>query len=100
MNIGMFLSSLDLLGRIVRNSEFTDASEKESAARLYLRSCAKSLLLFNEVIGELLDAAQITSKERTAKLTPEEVMVVRYIATKAIFIWLQDTFISEFGTEK
>jgi len=95
-----FVRALDLYGRVIRNSEFTDAAEKEAGARLYLSSCGQIYLLLCEVVGDLLKEISENPKEFGIDLDKDEIAAIRYIINKAMFIGLQSKMCDELGTEK
>ena len=67
MPAATFMRALDLDGRVIRNSEFTDAAEKEAGARLYLSSCGQIYLILCEVVGDLLK--EISENQKNLELT-------------------------------
>jgi hypothetical protein len=100
MPAGMFLEALDLYGRILRNSEFSDATEKEAGARLYLHNCVKLFLILCEVIDEVLEDAIDNGKEPKIDVTPDDMVAIRYLIYKAVFLGVQKKVLDELGTEK
>jgi predicted MPP superfamily phosphohydrolase len=95
-----FSAALDLYGRVIRNSEFTDIAEKEAGTRLYLNNCGKIYLILCEVMSELLSEIKDNPKEFTITLNQNDISAVRYIINKAIFLGFQDKISDELGTEK
>jgi hypothetical protein len=93
----IFLEALDLYGRVIRNSEFTDAIEKEVGARLYLQNCVKVILIICEVIDEILEHHK---EELKSDLTPDDTAAIRYLIYKAIFLGVHKKVVNELGTEK
>jgi hypothetical protein len=98
---GTFLALTDLLGRVVRNSEFTDATEKLEATYLYLGGCIKALLVFFQMLAELLEDLSVrSSEEEGRKLTPEDLSAIRYILYKAVTLGLGMHISDTFATDK
>ena len=93
----IFLEALDLYGRVIRNSEFTDATEKEAGARLYLQNCVKVILIICEVIDEILEEHK---EELKSDVTPDDIVAIRYLIDKAIFLGVHQKIVNELGTEK
>jgi hypothetical protein len=91
------MGALDLYGRVIRNSEFTDAIEKEAGARLYLQNCVKVILIICEVIDEILEDHK---EELKSDLTPDDTAAIRYLLYKAIFLGVHKKVVNELGTEK
>jgi len=94
-----FMASVDLLGRVLRNSEFTDADDKVAAAKVHLDSTIKIMLLYSEIIKDLLNEL---GKERDGKvlLSSEDVVAGRYIVLKMFVQFTSTNMTEQVGTEK
>ncbi|MDR3405955.1 MAG: hypothetical protein P4L99_25945, partial [Chthoniobacter sp.] len=97
-----FLISVDLLGRVVRNSEFTDIAEKTSATRLHLDSTARVALLYADVIGDIVENANSVLKKKSAEnvSSDQEMRGVRYILNKWLVIMFSVGAAQQIGTDK
>jgi|SRR5208337_1050847 len=56
MGVNDFMNAVSLLGRVVRNSEFTDVAEKLGAARLYFQCVIKFGLLLIEASSGIAES--------------------------------------------
>ena len=96
---GQFMAAVDLLGRVLRNSEFTDAADKISAAKLHLRSTVQIMLLYMDIISGLIDEL---TKSDTGKTTikADEKDAVKYIILKIFFLFQSSAVNEQVATEK
>lgn len=73
------MASIDLLARVIRNSDFSDFDVKGPAASLVLESWAKIILLMLEEIREIVSSLDWGEGQ---KVTDQELQIVNYLLAR------------------
>jgi len=100
MKFNNYAIARELLGRIIRNSEFTDASEKANAAKIFFKSWVKSYLGVNQELIQVVESVKCNMEDSTDSMSEEEARAIRYIM-QTIFLTLVSEIVREqIGTVK
>ena len=78
---GTHMASIDLLARVVRNSDFTDFEVKGPAAALVLESWIKIVVLVLEEIREIVKSVDWGGDE---KIDDKELQIINYIMARIL----------------
>ncbi|WP_426313813.1 metallophosphoesterase [Methylobacterium fujisawaense] len=100
MNPGMYLASVDLLGRVIRNSEFTDAEEKIAAIRQFLLHTTKVTIKWSRVLNDIIEIAANRVFDGSKLMDETEEAVARYYMNKFAIVAALDMAGEQLGTEK
>lgn len=92
---GTHMAAIDLLARVVRNSDFTDYDEKGPAAKLVLKSWIKILVV---MLGEAQEVIADLEKSRDEKLTKDEKALVIYLLSKFLFGLIGDNIVEQMSS--
>ena len=76
------MAAIDLLARIIRNSDFTDYESKGPATKRVLDSWTKIFLLIMDEMGAMLS---VIEKDEGEKIPEKEVASIKYFLAKFIF---------------
>jgi predicted MPP superfamily phosphohydrolase len=79
---GTHMASIDLLARVIKNSDFTDYDVKGPATRLVLHSWSKIYLVIMDELAAILSAVKDEDGE---SIPEEELNSVNYIMSKFMF---------------
>lgn len=99
MNVAQYLNSSNLLGRVVRNSEFDKREDKLAATKLYLDSVNRSFIVFCTVISDLIERV-LENKEAKDKLTEADLRGIQYVLAKILFGIFVDASNRSLASEK
>ena len=77
-----FMKSLELLGKLLRNSEFTSRERKLKGVRLYTQNSAKFFLLVNELIADVFSKMVEAVNEDESVFDDEAIRGLHYFLTK------------------
>lgn len=95
----VFIRTVDLLGRIIRNSEFNDLDEKIRATVVYLDNLERKNSQYTVVFAEIIDNAEESSKGAIA-LNEEERRIAKYILSKVWVLFTAQAIHEVFSSEK
>ncbi len=95
-----FLQSVDLLGRVVRNSEFNDGKEKTEATRLYLDCMQKRHMLYSELFSDVIDAATEDEDAPLKGISDQEKRTIKYIINQVWALVTSENAYEFLGTPK
>jgi hypothetical protein len=90
-----FLTAVSLLGRILKNSEFTDAQIKLETTTQYIDLTIKICILYIDMISEM--TRDIVKEKGQGKIEPE---VIQYIMASLFTMFFANKAGREAGTEK
>jgi predicted MPP superfamily phosphohydrolase len=97
---GTYLRAIDLLGRIIRNSEFNDGDEKIAATRLFLDNAQKRHLLYSEMFSDVIDAAIDDENAPLKGISEEEKKTIKYIINQIWAVFSTENAFEIIGTPK
>lgn len=97
---GAYLSTVSLLGRVIKNSEFTDADEKIKALRLYMTCTMKTCVLYSNAFREVLSKYKDEIPDDENHLTEKELNAIRYLLDKVLFASTIEDAVRSVNTEK
>ena len=100
MSPSAYLMGVDLLGRVVRNSEFNDANEKLDAARTYLDGVQRRHILYSEMFSDVIDAVTIDEGAPLKGINQDEKNTIKYIINQIWVLATTDNASDTFGTPK
>jgi len=98
MNFNDFVYVLSLYGKVIRNSEFTDASEKSEGLSLYLQGWIRTYLFLVNFLDGVL--AELKGKGDESPLTDEEIATTGYLLRVLLLLGIQGDIVAESGSEK
>ncbi|MEP4990043.1 MAG: metallophosphoesterase [Paracoccaceae bacterium] len=84
LNPANYMATVELLGRVLRNSEFTDKRKKIDGVRLYLQSNARIFLKLIDLIGALFHKFAESISEEGEEFDDESRRALTYILTKRL----------------
>ncbi len=73
-----YMNSLGLLGRVLRNSEFTTKKRKIDGVRLYIQGSVKLFLYINEIVADVFAGMVATLNEDEEFIDEEAGRALRY----------------------
>lgn len=77
-----YIATVQLLGRVLRNSEFTDRKRKSDGVRLYLQANARIFLKLNNLVGEVFTKFADRIDEDDGEFDDETRRAIQYFLTK------------------
>lgn len=83
MSVSEYIVAVELLARVVRNSDFTDFQDKEPAARIVVEAFAKLCVLFNKEISHILNE-QRQHQDPDNGLSEDDVGAIVYVMTNIV----------------
>ena len=95
-----YMDSLALLGRVLRNSEFTSKIKKEIGIKLYLSGASRLFLHIDEMIFELFKCMVDVAKEEDELLDEKSVKGLRYYLTKKVMLFIGEQMNDDLATRK
>ncbi len=88
MSIPAFMSTLSLLGKVLRNSEFAKGERKAEGVRIYTQNSVRFFLLMYEMISEVFSDMVKTVNQDEAVLDEEAIRALHYFLTKRIMLFV------------
>lgn len=97
-----FMSSLGLLGRVLRNSEFTTKERKISGVKLYSHSSAKLFIYINEIVADVFAGMVVSLNEKEGEefIDDEAKKAIRYFLTKKMMLFISSRMADELASVK
>lgn len=95
-----YMASVDLLGRVVRNSEFNDASKKYESLKLFLDCHARTILIFNEIIGKVIEDRLAKEGTLDADARQKYVTIMTDLIARMMIVITSEAMFEQVGTEK
>jgi hypothetical protein len=92
---GTHMASIDLLAKVIRNSDFTDFEVKGPAASLVLTSWVKILVLMLEEVGEIVRAVEWDDE---AEIGDEELEIIDYIMARFLMSIVGETLVNQISS--
>ncbi|WP_223564810.1 metallophosphoesterase family protein [Agrobacterium tumefaciens] len=100
MTPSAYLTAIDLLGRVIRNSEFNDAKEKLDAAKTYLDGVQRRHILYSEMFSDVIDAATEDEGAPLNGIPEKEKNTIKYLINQIWVLYTADNVAETFGTPK
>lgn len=97
MAVGEYVEAIELLGRIVRNSDFTDYEDKYPAARLYVEAFGKICVIFHKQMGDIIREQQ-KKYGGSANISDDDARVLLYVMTMIISRIASDRFVEQLSS--
>ena len=85
LTLSDFKSGLDLLGKILKNSDFTDGATKVEASRDYLRYIVIFYMTVVKIFNQTLESFIKELGDRKSALTDEDIKSIKYLFAVKIF---------------
>lgn len=95
-----YMQTVELLGRVLRNSEFTDMPQKISGVRLYLKSNARLFLTINRLVGEAFARFADDVDADDEAFDEESRRALNYILTKRLMLMVSGRIREEMASSK
>lgn len=100
MKFKNYVIAIELLGRIIRNSEFTDANEKANAAKIFFKSWVKSYLSLTQELIQVVESTKCSMENSTQPMTEEEARATNYILQTIFLTLVSEIIRDQIGTVK
>ncbi len=91
-----FAASVQLLGNVTRNSEFTDAEEKVAAAKLYILSMIRTFIILTNILSDVI----FMEKEGLPDAEIRDMKVWKNILTRMFLGVISSSVSFDIGTSK
>jgi len=95
-----FMSGLSLLGKVLRNSEFTTKERKTEGVRIYTQNTVRFFLLFYEVLSDLLSDMVESINQDEFVLDDEAVRGLHYLLTKQMMLFVDARMVDDLASVK
>lgn len=100
LSVGSYMSTLSLLGKVIRASEFAEREVKISLVRLYVSLASKLFVYINSVVSNLFESMVETMNERSEFLDAESTRALKYYLTKRMMLFSGSIISSDIGGTK
>ena len=100
LNIFAFMSALSLLGKVLRNSEFTAKERKTKGVRIYTQNSVRFFLLMYEVVSDVFSDMVDTVNQDEAVLDEEAIRGLHYFLTKRMMLFVDSRMVDDLASVK
>lgn len=100
LKIPAFMSALSLLGKVLRNSEFTTKARKIDGVRIYTQNSVKFFLFMYEVISDVFSDMVDAVNQDEAVLDEEAVRGLHYFLTKRMMLFVDSRMVDDLASVK
>lgn len=100
LKIPAFMSALSLLGKVLRNSEFTAKERKAEGVRVYTQNSVKFFLLMYEVISDVFSDMVNSVNQDEAVLDEEAIRGLHYFLTKRMMLFVDSRMVDDLASVK
>ena len=100
LDVLSFMATLSLLGKVLRNSEFTSKERKTKGVRLYTQSSARFFLLLYEVVSDGFIHMVDAINEDEAVFDEEAIRGLHYFLTKRMMLFVEERMVEDLASVK
>ncbi|MBU2959809.1 metallophosphoesterase [Citreicella sp. C3M06] len=100
LKVTAFMSALSLLGKVLRNSEFTDKARKIDGVRIYTQNSVRFFLFMYEVISDVFSDMVDAVNQDDAVLDEEAVRGLHYFLTKRMMLFVDSRMVDDLASVK
>lgn len=100
LKVTAFMSALSLLGKVLRNSEFTTKARKVDGVRIYTQNSVRFFLLMYEVISDVFSDMVDAVNRDDAVLDEEAVRGLHYFLTKRMMLFVDSRMVDDLASVK
>lgn len=100
LNVPKFMSALSLLGKVLRNSEFTTKARKTAGVKIYTQNTVKFFLLMYEVVSDVFADMVDAVNHEEAVLDEEAIRGLHYFLTKRMMLFVDSRMVDDLASVK
>jgi hypothetical protein len=100
LSIASYMTTLSMLGKVVRNSEFAERQRKIEVVRLYVGLSAKLFVYVNGVVAEIFHSMVSSMNKETDFLDADSVKALQYFLTKRMMLFSDSLICGDIGGAK
>ena len=100
LSVSAYMSTLSLLGKVIRNSEFADKKSKVDTVRLYIAATTKLFVHINAIVAEVFDNMVAYADGEEELLDAESRGALKYFLAKRIMLYSDSIIFNDIGGAK